>query len=496
MAAPLPSSSALTGVNVVGYHGADSGLGVIARSITRSFTDAGIDVIAIDVAETLSPAHTGSSGDRSEKAPDGLHPVTVAVVTAAQLPAVAERYPEPFDSRRLRIGYWFWELSIVPATQAPAFEHIDRIWTPSRFVRDAYRTAGSTPVDLQPPYIPEPQASQAGRSELGLPEAFTFLTSFDYLSVVERKNPTTVIMCFREAFPNRDDVALVVKSINAEHKPAAVREVRDAAAGDARIILLDTHLDTADHAALVANADCFVSLHRSEGLGLHLAEAMWLGTPVLATGYSGNLDLMDEDSAALVEASLTPVLNGEGAYPEGELWGQPNIIEATEWMRRLRADDAIRAQLGAAGRARMEAQPASAVVGRRMAAAIAPYMKASRQGGAVGTRLRGAARGATSPVRGFFNAHFEMTKDEVRSQTEVMAERYEHSLESLRVTLGDSIASLAKVVADVHVHQTRSAMDLRSEIVEMQQQLAEFRQDLNVLTEALVRLSESDPRPR
>ena len=123
---------------------------------------------------------------------------------------------------------------------------------------------------------------------------------------------------------------LVVKSINAEHKPASAREVRDAAAGDPRILLIDTHLDPADHAALVANADCFVSLHRSEGLGLHLAEAMWLATPVIATAYSGNLDLMDEQSAALVEASLTPVLNGEGAYPEGELWGQPNIIEATD----------------------------------------------------------------------------------------------------------------------------------------------------------------------
>ena len=123
------------------------------------------------------------------------------MITAAQLPAVADRHPEPFDNSRLRIGYWFWELSIVPAAQAPAFEYIDRIWAPSRFVADAYRSAGSTPVDLQPPFIPEPHPSDAGRPELGLPEVFTFLTSFDHLSVVERKNPTTVITCFREAFP-------------------------------------------------------------------------------------------------------------------------------------------------------------------------------------------------------------------------------------------------------------------------------------------------------
>jgi glycosyltransferase involved in cell wall biosynthesis len=490
----LPNSRTapgLAGVNVVGYHGADSGLGQVARSITQSLGDAGLDVIPVEVAETLSPARASGS-ERMPAAPGPLHPVTIAVVTAAQLPAVAELHPEPFDPARLRIGYWFWELSIVPATQAPAFAFIDRVWAPSTFVQDAYISSGPTPVELQPPYIPEPERSSRTRPELGLTDRFTFLTSFDHLSVVERKNPTTVITAFREAFPNRDDVALMVKSINADRKPASARQVRDAADGDPRISIVDIHLPADDHAALVAHADCFVSLHRSEGLGLHLAEAMWLGTPVIATAYSGNLDLMDDESAALVEASLTPVLNGEGAYPEGELWGQPNIIEATEWLRRMASDRSLCDRLAAAARARMESQPGSAEVGRRMRASLEVHAAHKHPAGPISRRLRTVARSATAPVRGYVNTHFEMTKREVRLQTDALAHRQEQPLQRL----ADTIDSIANSVAEVHVHQTRSMMDLRDEMVEVQHQLTELRADLNLLTDALVRLTETPPQPR
>jgi glycosyltransferase involved in cell wall biosynthesis len=484
------TSTGLAGVNVVGYHGADSGLGQVARSIAKSLGDAGLDVVAIEVTETLSPTRAGHSQTLQPSRP--LHPVTIAVVTNPQLPAVAELHPEPFEPHRLRIGYWFWELSIVPATQAPAFGLIDRVWAPSEFVADAYRSSGPTPVELQPPYIPEPEPSAATRGELGLTERFTFLTSFDHLSVIERKNPTTVITAFREAFPNRDDVALVVKSINADRKPASARQLRDAAAGDPRISLVDRHLSPGDHAALVAHADCFVSLHRSEGLGLHLAEAMWLGTPVIATGYSGNLDLMDDESAALVESSLTPVLNGEGAYPEGELWGQPNIVEATEWMRRIASDADLRQRLATAARARMERQPSSATVGTRMRHALEAHVADKHVAGPVGRRLRRAARGATAPVRSYVNTHFEMTKREVRLQTDALAQRQEQPLKRL----ADTIDSIANSVAEVHVHQTRSMMDLRDEMTEVQHQLTELRADLNRLTDTLVRLSETLQQPR
>jgi hypothetical protein len=261
-----------------------------------------------------------------------------------------------------------------------------------------------------------------------------------------------------------------------------------------RIIVIDEHLTSADHAALVAHADCLVSLHRSEGLGLHLAEAMWLGTPVVATRYSGNLDLMDDESAALVDASLTPVLNGEGAYPEGEMWGQPNILQATELLRRIESDAAWRAQLASAARDRMAAQDDSAAVGRRFWGSIDEHAALRRAGGPLAPIAAGArhvARSATAPLRGYLNNHFELTKQEVRGQVGDLSQR----LSGLD-QFSDTIDSLANSLAEVHVHHTRSIVGLRDELAELQRVVAELGDDVNALTSAIVRLVESSPDDR
>jgi glycosyltransferase involved in cell wall biosynthesis len=119
--------------------------------------------------------------------------------------------------------------------------------------------------------------------------------------------------------------------------------------------------------ALVAAADCMVSLHRSEGLGLHLAEAMWLGTPVVATRYSGNLDFMSDDDSLLIDYDLVNVEHGEGVYPPSAQWAAPDLDHAAAAMRRIADDAALRARLGAAGRRRMEQQPSLAETGRLIA---------------------------------------------------------------------------------------------------------------------------------
>src|SRR4051794_1342127 len=114
------TTKAVRGVNVVGYHLADSGLGQVARSLVNSLRTVGLDVVEIDASVTAGAVDE-----------DPLHDATIAVVTAARLPDVAAIRPEPFAPGRLRIGYWFWELSVVPAEQAPAFGLIDRVWAPS-----------------------------------------------------------------------------------------------------------------------------------------------------------------------------------------------------------------------------------------------------------------------------------------------------------------------------------------------------------------------------
>jgi glycosyltransferase involved in cell wall biosynthesis len=161
---------------------------------------------------------------------------------------------------------------------------------------------------------------------------------------------------------------LVVKSVNAAHRPAEDERVRLAAAGRPDIVVIDRHLTRPDQLALIATADCLVSLHRSEGLGLHLIEAMWLRTPVIATRYSGNLDVMDDDCAALVDARLVPVTRGEGYFPPQAVWADPDLEQAAAWMRRMVVDRALASRLAANGRARMQRQPAPAAAGTRIAA--------------------------------------------------------------------------------------------------------------------------------
>jgi glycosyltransferase involved in cell wall biosynthesis len=138
------------------------------------------------------------------------------------------------------------------------------------------------------------------------------------------------------------------------------------AAADGRndIRVWDETLDRADQMALVAAADCMVSLHRSEGLGLHLAEAMWLGTPTIATRYSGNLDFMNDENSLLIDAELVHVEHGEGVYPPTSRWAAPDLDEAAEAMRRIASDDELCSQLAAAGRQTMERQPSLAETGR------------------------------------------------------------------------------------------------------------------------------------
>ncbi|MAT07122.1 MAG: hypothetical protein CL424_18975 [Acidimicrobiaceae bacterium] len=352
-----------SGVNLIGYLDATSGLGDRARELGAVLDAAGIRYSRWDLELTDS----ARSGDASEQRADDdvIFDTTIAVVTALAFPALAEVYPPLVNEVDRVVGYWFWELADVPDTHRTAIEMVDEIWAPTAFVRDAYAASVEVPVELVPLPIGAPTPSASDRAALGLDERFTFLTSFDHLSSMQRKHPLGVIEAFRRAFGGRDDVALVVKSINGHLRPEQTARLAESADGDHRIVLRDGYLSAGDQAALLAAADCYVSLHRSEGLGLHLAEAMWLGTPVIATDYSGSVDLTTpipnpnadgSDAgpvAELIPYRLVPVDGGGEAYTTGE-WADPDLDAAAAAMRRVADDADHRAALAAAGRHHIE----------------------------------------------------------------------------------------------------------------------------------------------
>lgn len=352
-----------TGVNVVGYLGVTSGLGERARVLVDALRAAGVAVSTWDVASTVSPPlHAADRGARAET-PE-LHGITIAVVTALEFAGLTHSLPRLIEPGRHVIGYWFWELEDVPPSHDAALAMVDEVWAPTRFVRDAYASVDGPPVSLVPLPIPEP-ALPAGVPRSRPP--VTFLVSFDHLSVMERKNPLGAVEAFMRAFPSGDEeVELVVKTINGERVPTAATELAQVIVVDERIRIRNEHLPEAAHLALIASADAFVSLHRSEGLGLHMAVAMWLGTPVIASAYSGSLDLMDDETAALVPVSAATVVDGSGAYPPGSRWAEPDLNVAAAAMRRMVDDPAWAAQLAAAARSRMLRQPSLVEAGEML----------------------------------------------------------------------------------------------------------------------------------
>jgi len=198
----------------------------------------------------------------------------------------------------------------------------------------------ATPVSLpaDAPGAPPPD---------GLPDGYRFLFAFDYLSVFERKNPIAVVEAFRRAFVPGSGAALIVKTLNHDYAPDAHQRLRAAAAGHPNVHLIERRLSRAERDGLMNAANCYVSLHRAEGFGYTLAEAMWLGKPVVATGYSGNLDFMTAENSYPVDYRLVPIGPGCDPYPADGVWADPDIAHAARLMREVFDHPEERARRGA-----------------------------------------------------------------------------------------------------------------------------------------------------
>ena len=258
--------------------------------------------------------------------------------------------------RGYTIGYWAWELAKFPEEWRSSFGFVQEVWVASRFAYEAIAPAATKPVFLMPPAVAIP-APESGlkRADFGLPDdKFIFYFSFDFRSYTSRKNPRAAIAAFRRAFPHRDaPVCLVLKTIGSRWKPEDRDALNETVRDDPRIRVIDQEFARPRAIALVALADCFVSLHRSEGFGRGPAEAMLLGKPVITTDYSGTRDFCTAETALLVGGELVPVGNEEYPGADGQVWAEPDIDEAAAAMRKIAADRPLAERLGRAGRARI-----------------------------------------------------------------------------------------------------------------------------------------------
>lgn len=253
---------------------------------------------------------------------------------------------------RYRIGYWYWETEKIPAEWIPALDFIDEIWVATEFVARAVRQFTSKPVLKIRPPINVALTRPYDRAEFDLAEQrFLYLFSFDFGSFSTRKNPYAAIRAFQKAFSlERTDVGLVIKSQGGENRPEKLRELQKQIMGDPRITLIDRTMSRDQVLGLQSICDAFVSLHRSEGLGLGLAECMAQGKPVIGTAYSGNLEFMTNENSCLVDYDLVPIQPGQYLYDQpGVSWAEPNIDHAAWHMKKLFADRTYYQNIATAG---------------------------------------------------------------------------------------------------------------------------------------------------
>lgn len=337
------------GLNLVGYARGGLGLGENLRRFAETLAAAGVPLSLVDFDANLGRRGVDARLEHQLRR-DNPYPTNVFFVNADQLPVAHAHFGEAFFAGRRNIGFWFWELERFPAQWSGAFELVDEVWTASAFVRDSIAAATRLPVHRVTLPLALPAATAVRRADFGLPEdVFLFCFHFDFHSFAQRKNPQAVIDAFRGAFDASDRrAALLIKTINGEAAPGPMAALREAIAGDPRMILFDRFLEPAAAIGLTAACDAFVSLHRSEGFGLGMAEAMVLGKPVIATGYSGNLDFMSEANSCLVRHRLVPVAPGEYPFGEGQHWAEPDLDQAAAHMRRLVDEPAFAAALGQA----------------------------------------------------------------------------------------------------------------------------------------------------
>ena len=240
---------------------------------------------------------------------------------------------DDFFRGRYTIGFWAWEVSAFPPQFASSFAHIDEVWVGTQHTRDAVAAVATVPVVRIPQPVSMPDDATSAQPPAGLPGGFRLLFAFDYLSIFERKNPLATIDAFTRAFSPGSGTSLIIKTLNHDQNPAAHARLLAAAHAHPDVHVIERRLSQSERNGLINAVDCYISLHRAEGFGYTLAESMWLGKPVIATGYSGNLDFMTDRNSYLVDHRLVPIGAGNDPYPADGVWAEPDVEHAAKLMR-------------------------------------------------------------------------------------------------------------------------------------------------------------------
>ena len=334
---------------VAGMFRTANGLGQAARLGIHALKRQGYNPIAVDLSDILNQID-GHSEDALQKMPSGSRGTLVlhanAPETRMALQALGLRR---WHNWRI-IGYWAWELSEPPKEWLSIAEHLDEIWTPSNFVTEAFRPFVDIPIRTVALPVRAPELTTDDTPVSFDASPMRYLIMADGRSSFHRKNVLSAVRIYRNAFSQKDDTSLTVKLRNVREYPEFSRDLTDAVRGDDAITIIDESLSDAYRWNLIASHHVMLSAHRSEGFGLHLAEAMSIGRVAMATGWSGNMEFMNTKNSVLLPYQLEAVKDPYGVYkaPKGSIWAKVDEDASVEAIRQLNKDRDSAARIGQA----------------------------------------------------------------------------------------------------------------------------------------------------
>ena len=394
----------LQGVNAIGNWAAATGLAEAARRAVEALVNKGTPVSVEQFSTGVSEDPRRVSPVVSSRPTGRAFGTDLYFLNINELQLVTDAYMSDADAGRYKIGSWYWELPTLPYRFVAQLRRLDEVWVASDYVRQSFQGEVAVPIQVMPSIVEPSEAPELSRKDLGLPERrCIFFFHFDANSTFARKNPLGLIEAFHRAFPSRDadGPLLVIKTQNLSGLPLA-RSALEHQMESIGALLIDGELSSDEMTALMCSCDVYASLHRAEGFGLGMAEAMYFNKPVIATAFSGNMEFCTPRNSALVaytlcqvdptELSLNP--GAELVYEPGALWAEPDLDQAARWMRTLAADSGMRTRLGAAGASTIRAQFNSAVAGDRMSARIVELAKSRARNAATARPRQVATVGA------------------------------------------------------------------------------------------------------
>ena len=336
---PFDKNKNLRGVNLIGNIRGDNGLGQSMRLVA--------DILAQSKEEfTINNFYVPPGGSMQDRSYDHkltqTHPygVNLIHVNASEFSLCYMDKGRELWDYRYNIAYWLWELEDFPEQWLPNICLADEIWTPADFITNTLKKYTDKPVVTVPYCVTAPTDDAYDRKHFGLPEdKFLFLMMFDSGSVMERKNPLGTIESFKKAFRgDNEDVGIVIKINELEQSERDIEYIHSILDGYDNIYIITGTFSKTEVNSLTKCVDVFVSLHRAEGFGLVLAEAMLVGTPTIATNWSANTEFMNSDVACMVDYKMIDIGKDIPPFKKEYRWADADVNQAAEFMKRLYED--------------------------------------------------------------------------------------------------------------------------------------------------------------